>query len=87
MTKHAKPGRVRAVVRRPDPDRRLLCHECAQRNHWAFYQLLYRVRGEHVCENCGCTFRVRFTPNSVIDVTSANNRVSVPELTEPEEET
>ena len=55
---------VQRLVRRPPPDRRLLCHVCAQHNRWAFYQLIYRVRGEHVCEQCGSKFTVTFTPNA-----------------------
>jgi len=46
---------------------RLLCHECAQRlnNRWAFYQLIYNVRGEHVCEECHRSFGVNFTAKTV----------------------
>jgi hypothetical protein len=42
-------------------DKRLICHECAQRlnNRWAFYQLIYNVRGEHICEECNRSFGVR----------------------------
>ena len=56
-------GTLGCLVRRPPPDRRLLCHVCAQHSRWAFYQLIYRVRGEHVCEQCGSKFTVTFTPN------------------------
>jgi hypothetical protein len=59
---------LEGVVRRPDPDRRLLCHVCSQDTHnrWAFYQLIYRVRGEHVCERCARKFVVTFTPNAPV---------------------
>ena len=51
------------------PDRRLLCPVCAENNRWEFCQLIYRVRGEHVCEKCGRKFKVTFTPtpNSILD--------------------
>ena len=56
------------LVRRPSPDRRLLCHVCTQDTHnrWAFYQLIYGVRGKHVCERCARTFAVSFTPNAAL---------------------
>lgn len=62
-------GTLGYLVRRPGDDRRLLCHVCAHetRNRWAFYHLVYRVRGEHVCQKCGRKFAVTFTPNRGID--------------------
>ena len=57
--------RLEPLVRHQhEPDCRLLCHICAEHNRWAFYQLLYRVRGEHVCEKCGRKFTVTFKPNA-----------------------
>ena len=55
------------LVRRPAPDRRLICHVCAQETHnrWAFYRLIYGVRGKHVCECCGRTFMVTSTPATI----------------------
>ena len=66
-------GTLGCLVRRPPPDRRLLCHVCAQHSRWAFYQLIYRVRGEHVCEQCGSKFTVTFTPNAEHDTRQQQN--------------
>jgi len=43
-------------------DKRILCHICAQKNRWAFNQLIYKIRGEHICQKCGLKFTVKFTP-------------------------
>ncbi len=48
------------LVHGSKPDRRMLCHECADRlqNRWAFARLLHLIRGEHTCEECGARFSV-----------------------------
>jgi len=77
-------GTLGCLVRRPSqPDRRLLCHLCAEHNRWAFYQLIYRVRGEHVCENCGRKFVVTLTPNSVICAIKPNAEHEPPRERKP----
>ncbi len=48
---------------------KVLCHSCSATNRSAFYHLLFRVRGQHVCHKCGRKFTVTFTPT--------NNKVEV----------
>ncbi len=42
-------------------EKRMLCPACAVVDKGAAYHLIYRVRGEQVCENCGDRFVVTFS--------------------------
>ena len=70
-------GTLGCLVRRPAPNRRLLCHACAldTHNRLAFNQLLYHVRGKRVCEKCGRKFTVTFTPNATAHVRAVASNV------------
>jgi uncharacterized Zn finger protein (UPF0148 family) len=42
-------------------EKRVLCPVCAVADKWTAYGLIYRIRGEYVCENCGDRFVVTFS--------------------------
>jgi len=46
----------------PEPHGKVLCPKCSENNKRAYYQLIYRIRGKHICENCGRIFWVVCTP-------------------------